>query len=116
MTNSALFAQAKRFIPGGVNSPVRAFRNVGGEPFFVARAKGSHIWDVEGHEYIDYVGTWGPAILGHAPEKVVQAVQAAAERGLSFGIPNPAEVAIAELICASSPSVAKVRLCSVRTI
>jgi glutamate-1-semialdehyde 2,1-aminomutase len=110
MTNSALFAQAKRFIPGGVNSPVRAFRNVGGEPFFVARAKGSHIWDVEGHEYIDYVGTWGPAILGHAPEKVVQAVQAAAAQGLSFGIPNPAEVEMAELICLWVPSVEKVRM------
>ena len=110
MTNSALFAQAKRFIPGGVNSPVRAFRNVGGEPFFVARAKGSHIWDVEGHEYIDYVGTWGPAILGHAPDKVVQAVQAAAAQGLSFGIPNPAEVEMAELICRWVPSVEKVRM------
>ncbi len=110
MTSSSLFAQAKRYIPGGVNSPVRAFRNVGGEPFFVARAKGSHIWDVEGHEYIDYVGTWGPAILGHAPEKVVQAVQAAAEQGLSFGIPNPAEVEMAELICRWVPSVEKVRM------
>src|SRR4030088_3171684 len=110
MTNSALFAQAKRFIPGGVNSPVRAFRNVGGEPFFVSRGKGSHIWDVEGHEYIDYVGTWGPAILGHAPEKVVQAVQAAATRGFSFGIPNPAEVEMAELICRWVPSVEKVRM------
>src|SRR6201982_505908 len=110
MTSSSLFAQAKRYIPGGVNSPVRAFRNVGGEPFFVARAKGSHIWDVEGQEYIDYVGTWGPAILGHAPEKVVHAVQAAAERGLSFGIPNPAEVEMAELICRWVPSVEKVRM------
>jgi glutamate-1-semialdehyde 2,1-aminomutase len=110
MTNSSLFAQAKRYIPGGVNSPVRAFRNVGGEPFFVAQAKGSHIWDVEGHEYIDYVGTWGPAILGHAPESVVQAVQAAAARGLSFGIPNPAEVEMAELICRWVPSVEKVRM------
>ena len=64
MTSSSLFAEAKRFIPGGVNSPVRAFRNVGGEPFFVERAKGAHIWDVDGKEYIDYVGTWGPAILG----------------------------------------------------
>jgi glutamate-1-semialdehyde 2,1-aminomutase len=110
MTSSSLFARAKRYIPGGVNSPVRAFRNVGGEPFFVARAKGSHIWDVEGHEYIDYVGTWGPAILGHAPEKVVQAVQAAAAQGLSFGIPNPAEVEMAELICRWVPSVEKVRM------
>jgi glutamate-1-semialdehyde 2,1-aminomutase len=110
MTNSALFAAAQRYIPGGVNSPVRAFRNVGGEPFFVARAKGSHIWDVEGHEYIDYVGTWGPAILGHAPDKVVEAVQAAATRGLSFGIPNSAEVEMAELICRWVPSVQKVRM------
>jgi glutamate-1-semialdehyde 2,1-aminomutase len=110
MMNSALFAQAKRYIPGGVNSPVRAFRNVGGEPFFVDRAKGSHIWDVEGNEYIDYVGTWGPAILGHAPEKVVQAVQIAAAQGLSFGIPNPAEVEMAELICRWVPSVEKVRM------
>src|SRR6202023_3944141 len=108
--NWALFGQAKRFIPGGVNSPVRDLRNVGGEPFFVARAKGSHIWDVEGHEYIDYVGTWGPAILGHAPDKVVQAVQAAATQGLSFGIPNPAEVEMAELICRWVPSIEKVRM------
>ena len=110
MTSSSLFAQAKRYIPGGVNSPVRAFRNVGGEPFFVDRAKGSRIWDVEGNEYIDYVGTWGPAILGHAPESVVQAVQAAATQGLSFGIPNPAEVEMAELICRWVPSVEKVRM------
>ena len=78
VTNSSLFAEAKRFIPGGVNSPVRAFRNVGGEPFFVSRAKGSHIWDIEGRELIDYVGTWGPAILGHAPDVVVEAVWEAA--------------------------------------
>jgi glutamate-1-semialdehyde 2,1-aminomutase len=110
MTNSALFAEAKRFIPGGVNSPVRAFRNVGGEPFFVSRAKGSHIWDVEGREYIDYVGTWGPAILGHAPEVVVEAVRETAKNGLSFGIPNPLEVDMARLICSWVPSVEKVRM------
>jgi glutamate-1-semialdehyde 2,1-aminomutase len=110
MTNSSLFAEAKRFIPGGVNSPVRAFRNVGGEPFFVSRAKGSHVWDVEGHEYIDYVGTWGPAILGHAPEVVVEAVRETAKRGLSFGIPNPLEVEMARLICTWVPSVEKVRM------
>src|ERR1700752_4490847 len=80
-TSSALFAEAKRFIPGGVNSPVRAFRNVGGEPFFVAKAKGSRLWDVEGKEYIDYVGTWGPAILGHAPDVVVEAVREASKGG-----------------------------------
>jgi glutamate-1-semialdehyde 2,1-aminomutase len=110
MTNSSLFAEAKRFIPGGVNSPVRAFRNVGGEPFFVSSAKGSHIWDVEGREYIDYVGTWGPAILGHAPDVVVEAVTKTAKNGLSFGIPNPLEVDMARLICAWVPSVEKVRM------
>ncbi len=110
MTNSSLFAEAKRFIPGGVNSPVRAFRNVGGEPFFVSRAKGSHIWDVEGREYIDYVGTWGPAILGHAPDVVVEAVREIAKNGLSFGIPNPLEVEMARLICTWVPSVEKVRM------
>src|SRR6202047_372310 len=110
MTNSSLFAEAKRFIPGGVNSPVRAFRNVGGEPFFVSRAKGSHIWDVQGREYIDYVGTWGPAILGHAPDVVVEAVRETAKRGLSFGIPNPLEVDMARLLCTWVPSVEKVRM------
>jgi glutamate-1-semialdehyde 2,1-aminomutase len=110
MTNSSLFAEAKRLIPGGVNSPVRAFRNVGGEPFFVSRAKGSHIWDVEGHEYIDYVGTWGPAILGHAPDVVVEAVRETAKNGLSFGIPNPLEVEMARLICSWVPSVERVRM------
>jgi glutamate-1-semialdehyde 2,1-aminomutase len=110
MTNSSLFAEAKLFIPGGVNSPVRAFRNVGGEPFFVSRAQGSHIWDVEGNEYIDYVGTWGPAILGHAPEVVVETVRETARRGLSFGIPNPLEVEMARLICTWVPSVEKVRM------
>jgi glutamate-1-semialdehyde 2,1-aminomutase len=110
MTNSSLFAEAKRFIPGGVNSPVRAFRNVGGEPFFVSRAKGSHVWDIEGRELIDYVGTWGPAILGHAPDVVVEAVREAALAGLSFGIPNPLEVEMARLICTWVPSVEKVRM------
>lgn len=110
MTSSSLFREAKRLIPGGVNSPVRAFRNVGGEPFFVQRAKGSHLWDVDGREYIDYVGTWGPAILGHAPEVVIEAVKEAAGAGLSFGIPNPFEVEIAQLICSWVPSVEKVRM------
>jgi len=110
MTSSSLFAEAKRFIPGGVNSPVRAFSNVGGEPFFVSRAAGSHIWDVDGREYIDYVGTWGPAILGHAPEAVVTAVREAAKEGLSFGIPNPYEVEMAKLICNWVSSVEKVRM------
>jgi glutamate-1-semialdehyde 2,1-aminomutase len=110
--SSALFAQAKKQIPGGVNSPVRAFRNVDGEPFFVRRAKGCRIWDVDDRALIDYVGTWGPAILGHAPQAVVQAVQEAAKDGLSFGIPNPFEVEMARLICDWVPSVEKVRLTS----
>jgi len=109
-TSASLFSEARRYIPGGVNSPVRAFRNVGGEPFFVTKAKGSHLWDVDGREYIDFVGTWGPAILGHAPEIVVEAVQKAAANGLSFGIPNPFEVEMAKLICSWVPSVEKVRL------
>ena len=105
-----LFASALRRIPGGVNSPVRAFRGVGGEPFFVDHASGSHIRDVDGNEYIDYVGTWGPAILGHAPQVVVDAVREAARHGLSYGIPNPLEVEMAELICEWVPSVEKVRM------
>src|SRR6059058_2944497 len=108
--SSKLFAAAKTRIPGGVNSPVRAFRNVGGEPFFVERATGSKIWDVDGREYIDYVGSWGPAILGHAPKVVVDAVRDAATRGLSFGIPNPFEVELAELICDWMPSIEKIRM------
>jgi glutamate-1-semialdehyde 2,1-aminomutase len=108
--SSELFDAAQKRIPGGVNSPVRAFRNVDDAPFFVARAEGAKIWDVDGKEYIDYVGSWGPAILGHAPSVVVDAVRAAATRGLSFGIPNPLEVEIAELICNWMPSIEKVRM------
>src|SRR5437764_324000 len=108
--SSKLFASAQECIPGGVNSPVRAFRNVGGEPFFVERAAGAKIWDVDGTEYIDYVGSWGPAILGHAPKVVVDAVRDVAARGLSFGIPNPLEVELAELICQWIPSIEKVRM------
>ena len=89
---------------------MRALRNVGGEPFFVARAAGSKIWDVDGNEYVDYVGSWGPAILGHAPKVVVDAVREAATRGLSFGIPNPLEVEMADLICKWVPSIEKVRM------
>ncbi|MBT5064016.1 MAG: glutamate-1-semialdehyde 2,1-aminomutase [Verrucomicrobia bacterium] len=107
-----LFAASLKHIPGGVNSPVRAFRAVGGEPFFVDRAKGAHIWDVDGNDYIDYVGTWGPAILGHAHPGIIQAVQSAAERGTSFGIPNPYEPRMAELIKELFPSVDKVRMCN----
>ena len=107
-----LFAAALQLIPGGVNSPVRAFRAVGGEPFFAERAAGARVWDVDGNAYIDYVGTWGPAILGHAPAPVVAAIQRTAALGTSFGIPNPLEVRMAELIRAAVPSVQKVRMCS----
>ena len=110
--SSQLFEQAKKRIPGGVNSPVRAFRNVGGEPFFVERAEGARIWDVDGNEYIDYVGSWGPAILGHAPKVIVDLVRETASRGLSFGIPNPLEVEMAELICQWMPSIEKIRMVS----
>src|SRR5947209_7690227 len=108
--STEFFDRAQERIPGGVNSPVRAFRNVGGEPFFVQRASGSRIWDVDGHEYIDYLGSWGPAVLGHAPRVVVDAVRDATSHGLSFGIPNPFEVELAELICSWMPSVKKVRM------
>src|SRR5205085_2240036 len=108
--SAQLFAEAKRYIPGGVNSPVRAFRGVGGEPFFVERAKGAHIWDADGRELIDYVGTWGPAILGHAPQVVLDAVRDAAAKGVSFGIPNTYEVEMARLICEWVPSIEKVRM------
>jgi glutamate-1-semialdehyde 2,1-aminomutase len=112
MKSAELFARAKKRIPGGVNSPVRAFRNVNGDPFFVARGEGARIWDVDGNEYIDYVGSWGPAILGHAPKVVVEAVRDTAARGLSFGISNPLEVEMAELICDWIPSIEKVRMVS----
>src|SRR5256714_3534501 len=108
--SSDLFRAAQRCIPGGVNSPVRAFRNVGGDPFFVSRAQGARIWDADDNEYIDYVGSWGPAILGHAPKVIVDAVCDTAARGLSFGIPNPLEVEMAELICDWMPSIEKVRM------
>jgi glutamate-1-semialdehyde 2,1-aminomutase len=107
-----LFAEALKYIPGGVNSPVRAFRAVGGNPFFVNRASGSKVWDVDGNELIDYVCTWGPAILGHAHPKIISAVKTAAEFGTSFGIPNPLEVTMAKLICELVPSVKKVRMTS----
>jgi glutamate-1-semialdehyde 2,1-aminomutase len=107
-----LFAEALKYIPGGVNSPVRAFRAVGGQPFFVNKARGARVWDVDGNAYIDYIGTWGPAILGHAHPKIIKAVRTAAQRGTSFGIPNPLEVTLAKLICSWVPSVQKVRMCS----
>jgi glutamate-1-semialdehyde 2,1-aminomutase len=110
--SEALFAESLQHIPGGVNSPVRAFRAVGGQPFFVQSARGSRVTTVDGDELIDYVGTWGPAILGHAHPKIIAAVKAAADHGTSFGIPNPFEVTMARLIKSLVPSVDKVRMCN----
>ncbi len=107
-----LWDRATGVIPGGVNSPVRAFRGVGGEPFFVARAAGARLWDVDGREYIDFLGSWGPLILGHAPAPVVAAITTAAARGTSYGAPTPAEVELAEVIAAAYPSMELVRLVS----
>ncbi len=110
--NAELFERACRSIPGGVNSPVRAFRSVGGTPRFIKRALGPHIWDAEGKQYIDYIGSWGPAILGHAHPEVVRAVQDAATGGLSFGAPTEAEIELAELLIQRLPSMEQVRLVS----
>ena len=108
--SESLFAEALKYIPGGVNSPVRAFRAVGGQPFFVSKAKGARVWDVDGNELIDFVCTWGPAILGHAHPKIISAIKTAADHGTSFGIPNPFEVTMAKLICSLVPSIQKVRM------
>ncbi len=107
--SARLFRRAQELIPGGVNSPVRAFRGVGGEPFFVDHAEGARIYDVDGHAYIDYILSWGAIILGHAHPAIVRAVQDAAGRGTSFGIPNVQEVEIAELVTELVPSVRMVR-------
>ncbi|GLS03004.1 glutamate-1-semialdehyde 2,1-aminomutase [Chitiniphilus shinanonensis] len=110
--NNALFARARHHIPGGVNSPVRAFGSVGGTPRFFARGEGAHVWDVDGRRYIDYVGSWGPLILGHAHPAVLEAVMRAARDGLSFGAPTAAEVDLADLLCERVPSMQQVRLVS----
>jgi glutamate-1-semialdehyde 2,1-aminomutase len=107
-----LFQQAQLVIPAGVNSPVRAFRSVGGVPPFIQRGKGAHVWDIDGRAYIDYVGSWGPLVLGHAHPEVVNAVRQAAEKGLSFGAPTAQEVEMAELLCRLVPSLEQVRLVS----
>src|SRR5881396_2383548 len=100
-----LFETATRLIPGGVNSPVRAFSGVGGEPFVVARGEGARIWDVDGNEYIDYVLSWGPLVLGHAAPVVLDALREAMERGTSFGIPTGLEITLAELVQQRMPHV-----------
>jgi len=110
--NETLYARAQRSIPAGVNSPVRAFRAVGGTPPFLERAAGAYLWDVDGRRYIDYLGSWGPMVAGHTHPQVVEAVQAAAARALSFGAPTEAEIELAETICRLVPSVERVRLVS----
>jgi glutamate-1-semialdehyde 2,1-aminomutase len=110
--NDVLFARAQKTTPGGVNSPVRAFRSVGGTPRFITRAEGPYFWDADGKRYIDYIGSWGPAIVGHAHPQVVKAVQDAAARGLSFGAPTQGEIDITEKTCRLVPSIEQVRLVS----
>ncbi|HEY8607298.1 MAG TPA: glutamate-1-semialdehyde 2,1-aminomutase [Noviherbaspirillum sp.] len=110
--NDLLFTRAQASTPGGVNSPVRAFRSVGGTPRFITRAEGPYFWDADGKRYVDYIGSWGPAIVGHAHPDVVRAVQEAATHGLSFGAPTEAEIEMAEEICRLLPSVEQVRLVS----
>ncbi|GAB2895171.1 glutamate-1-semialdehyde 2,1-aminomutase [Uliginosibacterium flavum] len=110
--NAELFERAQRNIPGGVNSPVRAFRSVGGTPRFLERAQGAYVWDADGQQYTDYVGSWGPAILGHAHPEVIEAVQRAAVNGLSFGAPTEGEIEMAELLISLLPSIEMVRLVS----
>ena len=111
-TNQQLFERAQRVIPGGVNSPVRAFRAVGGTPRFIARAQGPYMWDAEGRRYIDYIGSWGPMILGHGHPAVLEAVREAATQGLSFGAPTEREIELAEAIVTLVPGVEQVRLVS----
>jgi glutamate-1-semialdehyde 2,1-aminomutase len=104
-----LFARASARLPGGVDSPVRAFKSVGGDPLFIARGAGARVWDEDGNEYLDYLGSWGPLILGHAHPKIVEAVTAAAQDGTSFGAPTAREVELAELVCEAFPSIEMVR-------
>jgi len=110
MNNHDLFDKAQKYIPGGVNSPVRAFRGVGGDPLFIKKASGPYIYDVEDKEYIDYIGSWGPMIAGHCNKKVIKAVHKAVDNGMSFGTPTEQEVTVAEKMCSLIPSMDKVRM------
>lgn len=110
--SSKLFTEAKNYIPGGVNSPVRAFKSVGMNPLFIKKGKGSHIWDADGNEYIDYVGSWGPLILGHSHPEIVEALKKTIENGTSFGAPTELEVEMAKLVVDAVPSIEKVRMVS----
>ena len=107
-----LFVSAQHRIPGGVNSPVRAFKGVGGDPVFIDRAAGPYIWDPDGNRYIDYVGSWGPMILGHAHPEVIRAVEEIIRKGLSFGAPTELETRMAEKVCQLVPSMDLVRMVS----
>ena len=108
--SSLLFENAKRFIPGGVNSPVRAFKSVGGSPIFIDKAKGSYLYDVEGNRYIDYISSWGPMILGHAFKPILDAIKRRLEKGTSFGIPTEIENKIAKLAIDMVPNIEKISL------
>ncbi|MEE9412950.1 MAG: glutamate-1-semialdehyde 2,1-aminomutase [Methylococcales bacterium] len=110
--SSFLFQQAQKVIPGGVNSPVRAFKGVGGSPVFIEKAKAAYLYDVEGNRYIDFVGSWGPMIVGHAHLEIIKAVQSACENGLSFGAPTSIEIEMAETLCGLVPSLEQVRMVS----
>ncbi|HEY9747014.1 MAG TPA: aminotransferase class III-fold pyridoxal phosphate-dependent enzyme, partial [Oculatellaceae cyanobacterium] len=103
------FKEAQKVLPGGVNSPVRAFRSVGGNPVFIEKAKGAYVWDIDGNQYIDYVASWGPAILGHAHPQVIRRIQEVAESGTSFGAPTLLETELAQLVIDLVPSIEKVR-------
>ena len=110
--SESLFKEAQRYIPGGVNSPVRAFKSVGGSPLFFARAQGSRVWDVDGNEFIDYVASWGPLICGHAHPQIVSAIQKAAEMGTSYGAPTDLEITLAKRVVDGIPSIDTVRMVS----
>ena len=105
-----LFTEAKNYIPGGVNSPVRAFKSVGGDPLFIKRGEGSKFWDVDGNKYIDYIGSWGPHLFGHNPPFIINALKSAIENGTSFVAPTEMEVEMAKLIVDLVPSVEMVRM------
>ncbi|MEM9686470.1 MAG: aminotransferase class III-fold pyridoxal phosphate-dependent enzyme, partial [Bacteroidota bacterium] len=109
-TSKALFERAQKHIPGGVNSPVRAFKGVGGTPIFMKKAKGAYLYDVDNNQYIDYINSWGPMILGHNHDQVVQAVQEKVSEVLSFGAPTELEIQLAEKVKAMAPNVDSVRL------
>jgi glutamate-1-semialdehyde 2,1-aminomutase len=111
-SSTSLFGAAQKHIPGGVNSPVRAFKGVGGDPVFIEKAKGAYIFDTDGNKYIDYVGSWGPMILGHAHPEVIEAVKKAADNGLSFGAPTEIETTMADKVCELVPSIEMVRMVS----